>query len=208
MVKIPSCIASIDPAPSKTGMSVLGLESKRFKTYLHVNYPAPSNHFHVWVDRCCWMAERVIRTLSEHEITNMWVVMEFPPASGTFAPALNALDTLIVANLPPSINLYLCSPMRIHSLLGKRAKGKGELKKFLFEILDKNKEFIFPSKINETKADISDATLLLLWVYHNMIENIEVPQRDRPLWKKRWDHEFKKVLFTSVLNRREIKAYV
>lgn len=198
-------IIGIDPAPSKTGMSVLSLESYGFETFLHELSPATSNHFHVWADRACLMSEKVVEVLNKYQ--NYWIVMETPPSKGTFAPALNALDTVILSRIPEETHVFLCSPKRIHSLLGRMAKGKGELKDFMFRILEKNEYLNFPTTYGRTKSDISDATLLLMWVFYNQVKKLELPM-ERPDMHKRWNYTFKKIDFISSLKEKEINAYV
>lgn len=218
----------IDPAPSKTGLSVLSTDGPRFeKVWLVEQAPAPSNHFHTWLDRGKRMSDMIygyyshyydrcncnnpgglcIRGTGQGEglvTPTVKVVMEFPTPIGQFAGALHILDSLIINRLE-NTDVYLCSPTRIDSLVGKRAT-KGEQKRFFFEVIKQN-NIAFPLEESKTKADISDSAILVLWVYYNLIKKLNIPAVYKNDMVKRWEHQFEQVSLESSFKDKNIRIF-
>lgn len=162
----------IDPAPRMAGLSFFFPEENR----ISVNTFSTSTRkgdFVNWFVRSEYIADRIVDTINAvAKPEHMIVTMEYPPPRETFSAALYGLGYLLVSKLKGGA-IVLAPPIMLTSLVGKRGRKAGT--KELFNRMVELNKFSVQSKLNSHEVD---ASVLALWAYHNLIQQLKLPIKE------------------------------
>lgn len=193
----------IDPAPRDAGVSLLiygepNIQTENFST------SSLKGCFANWYLRSSLITTQIFELIdSIEDVEKKVVIMEYPPPSGVYAPALYGLDYMILDRIRDS-SVVLAHPAVIQHLVGKRT-GKKVSKKLSKEIMDENGLYNEKSKYSEHEAD---ATVLLLWGVYNIMKNLKLPENGEYQYSpKRWTWRIKRVDLESILEEKNIKLF-
>jgi hypothetical protein len=120
--------------------------------------------------------------VKENEEVNF--ILETPVPRGFTAPILYMLDTLILDMIITYGDVYLATSKKIQSITSqKKVDGKFSIKS-ANDLMSANFED-FKGKVI-TSSHIGDASLLMMWLYHNKINKLNILNFN----PEKWDHEF------------------
>lgn len=193
----------IDPAPREAGISLLvygksGIKTENFKT------DSLKSSFANWFLRTSVITSQLIEVIeSVKDVDRKVIIMEYPPPSGIFAPALYGMDYMLLDRIRDA-SVVLAHPKLIQSLAGKRTNKKIS-KKLSKPILELNGLFIDKPKVTDHEAD---ATVLLLWGMFNITHKLKLPEKkDFNFSLERWTWRIKKVDLCSIMEEHNVKLF-
>jgi hypothetical protein len=191
----------IDPAPKESGISLLLYGQKKIKTFCFTT-ETKYGSFANWYLRVSDITSQMLSVILNVGADETVIVQEFPPPRGIFSPALYGLGYVLLDRLR-DVSVVLAPPVKIHSLMGRRA-SKTAAQELLFAI----------TKLNNLEIDMnitsheSDASILLLWGLFNIVGDLQLPQDDvHNVSIQRWKWRISKVDLKNHMKNKNVKLF-